>query len=258
MTFQDYLGALSETASAAFSCVALYFTWRVYRRENTLNNEDFIYQKKHETYEKLFSSSLELVNAAENALACLRVYKSKNTEFSEEEYFDAIDKYGDLEEQAGIDFMKNSIVIPRSIIDEFVSLLDRSIWKDQEDEKKWDELINYYTDKLDKIRLKVKKDLHMATLNNGLFRRLNNGKSITERIKSQQIRIAFEKEKMRKIYEKKYGSISDPKFQSKVNHVIMKYPDVAKPLILNRKYEELADLIHEKRGDELGSKTGIV
>lgn len=177
MTTQDYINLISVTPGILFAGIALFFTWRVYKRENTINNENFVYQKKYDAYEKLFSLGVEYVTAAENVRAWLKIMQKKKTEFNEEEFEKSEERFEAIEDSLELEFMRTTMVLPENVLDAFSDLIYiMEPWNDSENLETWKKNIDFYYKQLDKIHILITKDLHLKVLNDGIFGRLNKEK----------------------------------------------------------------------------------
>lgn len=177
MTVQDYISLISITSGVVLTAVALLYTRQSHKRENTINNENFIYQKKYDTCEKLFSLGVEYINAAENVREWLKIMQKKKTEFNEEEFDKKEEEFDKIEEQFEIEFMKAAIILPEKIMDAFGDLVyTMNTWEETENLEAWKKNIDVYYKQLDKVHSLVVKDLHLKVLNDGISVRINKDK----------------------------------------------------------------------------------
>ena len=177
MTAQDYLNIASISSGIFFTCFALFVSWKTHKRENTIINENFVYQKKYEACEKMFSLGVEYLTAAENVRACLSSMLKKKTEYIEHELDKRQEEFEKIEEEFELEFMKVIMILPENVINAFSDLIYKmNPWESIEDLEAWKKNINFYYKQLDEIHILVMKDLHLKELNDGIFARLNKEK----------------------------------------------------------------------------------
>jgi len=179
---REVIPSIVDISSIMFSVIALYFTWRVYRRENTINHENFVYQKKFDSHNKLFTIAVEYLNTAEDIFALLKSLTKKETEYAKNEFDKAIDRFDLLEERLELELFSHSLILPEKILDEYFLLINnKSPWIDVTNVQNWNDLIKDCYDKLDNIHEAITKDLHIQELINKMVSRM--GKSINIRNK---------------------------------------------------------------------------
>jgi len=174
----EFIPLIVDISSIMFSVTALYFTWRIYSRENTINNENFIYQKKFDSHNKLFVFAVEYLNKAEDIFILLKSLAKKETEYAKNELDNTFDSFDLLEERLELELFKHSLILPEKVLDEYLSLInDKSPWSDITNVQNWNDLIKHCYDKLDNIHEATTKDLHIHELSRKMVSRMGKSKN---------------------------------------------------------------------------------
>lgn len=136
---QEYLSFISTVLGITFGAIAIFFTWRVYKRENTINNENYIYQKKFDAYERLFSQAVEYLDKAENVLVQLEQLSKSNDDYNNDEYDKAEENFETAEEILELEFQKLVFVLPEGIANILEDLIyKKKSWKAIENAGTWE------------------------------------------------------------------------------------------------------------------------
>ena len=181
MSIQEYITIITSVVGIIISTLVLFVSLKIYKRENTINNENFIYQKKYDTCEKLFSYAVRYITAAENIQVML---SRPNRELSvdEEELDKREDIFTGIEEEFEVEYFKAIMILPENVMNAFEDLIYKAdAWADIESYQAWEKNIKFYYTQLDKIDKLIKRDLHLKELNQGIYTRL--GKGTKSRIK---------------------------------------------------------------------------
>lgn len=163
------------------SIIALFFTWRMFKRENTLNNENFMYQKKFDSHNKLFTYGVEYMKSVELVAGWLNQIKKENSKYAKDEHQKALTSFVKIENGLEEELLKHSLILPENILSEYHNFLyGPSPWHDLDDLENWNAMIDYYYKKLETIHQMVSEDLHIKKLNSNLIYRF--GKSKKEKL----------------------------------------------------------------------------
>lgn len=174
MITQDNLNIILAIPGIVFAATAVYLTWRVYKRENTLNNENYIYQKKYEVYENLFSLAVEYLTAAEDVRISLKMYKKNNPVIDKKEFNEKTEIFEKIEERLELAILKAAMLVSGKVLNGLSDFLFKAEpWNEPENIQAWDKNINFYYYQIEQIQILISKDLHLKELSDGIFNRLN-------------------------------------------------------------------------------------
>jgi hypothetical protein len=104
----NILQIVVQILSAAISSFLLFTTWKIYKRENTINNENFLFQKKYESHKLLFELAVEYLDLAEDAQSKLTVLQKSNSESLKNDFNATVDKFDALEDKLQLELYKHN------------------------------------------------------------------------------------------------------------------------------------------------------
>jgi hypothetical protein len=178
MEFKDLLALL-------ISFVALFFSFRTYKRDNRLENENQLYALKLDVYSRIIGKIANLVIMVEDNVVYAQSALKRNDIGRLDDLDDFADRLDDACEELDVFFISNSLALPEEILDlllEFstdvqsIETVDslhintgQAIERISIMKKKLVDLVN----SADHISAILRKDIKVKELNDSLYTRLN-------------------------------------------------------------------------------------
>ncbi|HLP11154.1 MAG TPA: hypothetical protein VK177_04420 [Flavobacteriales bacterium] len=174
---KEYIPIIADVSSIVLSVTALFFTYRVFKRENTINNENFIYQKKFDSHNALFVYCIEYMDSAEQVGGWLKQIQKEDTPFSRNEHKKYLEMFVKIENGLEIELLKHTLIIPEHILKQYHEFLyGPSPWNDLDNIEKWDLMTDHFYTKLEHIHQLVSEDLHIQKLNTNMISRFGTSR----------------------------------------------------------------------------------
>ena len=176
----------------AISLIAAIFSILTYKRNRRLENENYIYKTKYESYARILVEINKLVNKLQDYIFEFRNYLSQRnqpglSDDKVDELDDDIDKLADKVDDLFYDFddsiISHSLIIPGKVLKQLELFSEKLL--DSELPESFDENHDILLQKLDKhiseliqdgnkINVLLRSDLNIEELNMSLYRRIKN------------------------------------------------------------------------------------
>lgn len=165
---------------------ALVYSIKSYKQANKITNENILYQEKVQGYKDIMYSLCDLLNSVQLNFYFVKALASKGSLTDEE--LDEINDYADEIDNKTDEFdnivKANSVILPSKILDPLEDLI-ADLYESQSldnleknDFEQFDERIEGFLEKAEKLVKLFRKDLKSKELNETLFKRIKRIKRI--------------------------------------------------------------------------------
>ena len=189
MAMEDYL---KITIPTAISLLAAIFSILTYKRNRRLDNENYLYKAKYESYSTILREMSKLLNSLQDYVVEFRVFlvRSRDGGLSDDELIEIendIEKLADNVDELIFAFddtiISNSLVIPKELLSKLEQFSEKLIASDlpeTDDEKantlllKLDKHVSELITSANAISDMLRSDMNIEELNMSLYRRIKS------------------------------------------------------------------------------------
>lgn len=170
----------SQIPTLIIAGFALFYSIKSYQQANKITNENILYQEKIQGYKAITYALSDLLNSIQLNFYFTKdlVTKSKLTDEEIEDINNYADEIDDKTDEFDNVVKANSIILPTKILKSIEELIDQ-LYEGQsvadlekKDINHYDEMINNFLEKSDKLIVLIGKDLKSKNLNKTLFKRI--------------------------------------------------------------------------------------